>query len=115
MDMENDWLNSYLDSCAKAYPEHDGWIETSVKIHVPFEKKHFPSKFEAPEFKVGGLHHCQIIRIIRDAFQDPIVRTFNLTPFTQHWKPRDDNDNEEQIYSEAYTSAAMLEAHEDIQ
>ena len=88
---------------------------TSVKIRVPFEKKHFSSEFEAPEFEVGGLHHCQIVCIIQDAFQDPIVRTFNLTPFTQHWKPQDDNDNEEQIYSKAYTSLAMLEAHEDIQ
>jgi len=114
-DTENDRLNNYLDSCVMAYPDHDGWIETSVKIHVPFEKKHFSSEFEAPEFEVGSLHHHQIIRIIRDAFQDPIVRTFNLTPFTQHWKPWDDNDNEEQIYSEVYTSPAMLEAHEDIQ
>src|SRR5882762_4533065 len=40
--------------------------------------------------------------------------TFHLTPFTHCWKPYDDDEAIDNLYSEAYASEAMREAHEAI-
>jgi Plavaka transposase len=113
---ESHRVDQYLQDCAKSYPHADGWTNSSVKICVPCEKKHFGSETEAPKFEITGVHHRDILKIIIAAFHDSSVRHFHLTPFSEFWKPFDDDDTySEQLYSEIYTSEAMQEAHEEIQ
>ena len=115
VDAENKNLNNFLTSSSNPFPNSDGWIESSIKIHMPpCAKKTWPSEANAPQFKVHGLHHCKLINIITGLFQHEIVQTYHLTPFTQFWKPFDDEDDMEQLYSEAYASQAMQDTYDEI-
>ena len=115
VDAENKNIDNFLTNSSNPYPNSDGWIESSIKIRMPpCTKKIWPSEANAPQFEVHGLHHRRLINIITGLFQHEIVRTYHLTPFTQLWKPFEDEDDTEQLYSEAYASLAMQDAYDEV-
>jgi len=115
IDAENKNLDNFLTNSSNPYPNSDGWFESSIKISMPpCAKKIWPSEANAPQFEVHGLHHRRLINIITGLFQHEIVQTYHLTPFTQFWKPFDDEDDMEQLYSEAYASQAMQDTYNEI-
>ena len=90
-----------------------GWAEHSVKIRLPAEYAKFDKEEDAPEFSVPGVFVRSLIDIVRDAFQDPAALTFHLTPFQQFWKSSED-EPPVRLYSELYTSDAVLDEDEKI-
>ena len=90
--------------------EH-GWKCSSVRIRLPKEQQSFTSEQDAPEFEVGGIHHRDLTDIIHAAFEDDGFLTYNTTPFTQYWKV---GKRTQEVFSEAYASAEMRQAYEEI-
>jgi hypothetical protein len=90
-----------------------GWTQHSVKIHLPAEYKKFNEEKDAPEFEVHGVFTRSLVNIIQDAFQDPTALTFHMTPFQHFWLPSKDGPPV-RLYSELYSSDAMLDEHAKI-
>jgi hypothetical protein len=91
----------------------DGWIETSVKIRLPADGVQHASETSAPEFEVPGLFYRRLLEVIKSAFREASAERFHLTPFKMFFRPSP-NEPTECVYSEIYSSQAMLEAHEAI-
>jgi hypothetical protein len=96
-----------------SFSANDGWQETSVKIRVPADGVAHESLEDAPEFSVPGLFYRRPIEVIKNAFHEASAEHFHFTPFEQHYLPSPDTPPE-RIYSEIYTSPAMLEEHDRI-
>jgi hypothetical protein len=91
----------------------DGWIETSVKIRLPADGVQHASETSAPEFEVPGLFYRRLLEVIKSAFREASADRFHLTPFKMFFRPSP-NEPTERVYSEIFSSQAMLEAHEAI-
>lgn len=105
-------IQDYLKDRSNPFHVENGWRCSSVNIRLPKEKEKFASEEEAPEMEIPGVYHRSLTDIIVSVFQDSISGTFHMTPFQQQW-----NTSEERtinIYGEAYSSPAFLEAYEDI-
>ncbi|EGO30230.1 hypothetical protein SERLADRAFT_412306 [Serpula lacrymans var. lacrymans S7.9] len=61
---------------------------------------------------IGVIYHRDLTDVITSAFKDSGSLSFNMTPFTQRWDMSDGKVVD--IFSEAYTSADFLEAHEEV-
>jgi hypothetical protein len=96
-----------------SFSSSDGWQETIVKIHVPADGVTHQSLDHAPEFSVPGLFYRRPIEVIKNAFREASAKHFHFTPFEQHYRSSSDAPPE-RIYSEIYTSPAMLEEHDRI-
>ncbi|KAG1840740.1 hypothetical protein F4604DRAFT_1598686 [Suillus subluteus] len=105
-------IKEYLKDRSNPFRVENGWRSSSVKIRLPKEKVKFTSEEDAPELEITGVHHRSLTDVIRSVFEDSIMSTFHLTPFHQQWKTSDDHTIN--VYSEAYSSPAFLEAHEEI-
>jgi len=90
----------------------DGWCTTSIPIRLPCEKVKRP-EVEAPIFHVEGLHYCPITEVVKSAFEEPAAATFHPTPYKLYWQP-DKTWSPEHVFTELYTSDAMLREHEKI-
>ena len=55
--LETQRVDRFLEECAKSYPHTGDWVESSVKIRVPCEKRRFCSEAQAPEFEISGVHY----------------------------------------------------------
>ncbi|PCH36414.1 hypothetical protein WOLCODRAFT_82233, partial [Wolfiporia cocos MD-104 SS10] len=95
----------------------DGWIETSVHLHVPKEGIHHTSEDQAPMFEVHNIHYCPLLDIITAAFQGSDVDRYHWAPHRQFWHSGDSEAEYEdtRIYSELFNSNAMLEEDTKIQ
>ena len=111
---EQNLLDKFLTDCANPFRSADGWTDSSVRIHLPCEKAKWPSEDDAPTLTISGVHHRRLINVIHSVFQESIMFTFHLTPFTHCWMPYNDEQAVESLYSEAYASEAMRDAHEGI-
>jgi hypothetical protein len=95
----------------------DGWIETSVSIPVPIEKRHnMPRMTEAtaPHYEAHGLFYRRITEVVKAALKESDALQYHLAPFREFWQASPD-DPVERLYSEIYTSDVLIEAHESIQ
>jgi hypothetical protein len=105
-------IKEYLQDRSNPFRVENGWRCSSVKIRLPKEKVKFPSEEDAPELEITGVHHRSLTDVITSVFEDTIVSSFHLTPFHQQWKTADDRAIN--VYSEAFSSPAFLEAHAEI-
>jgi len=106
-------LDKYKTDENTMFPSSRGWKESSVKIHLPAERVTHSSESKAPEFEVPGVFHRSLIEIIKDTFQDAAALTYHYAPFKHFWKPFEDKPAE-RLYSELYSSDAMLEEYEKL-
>ncbi|EIW73873.1 hypothetical protein CONPUDRAFT_68217 [Coniophora puteana RWD-64-598 SS2] len=112
-DTEKQRLNRFLDTGDNAFGTDYGWKESSVEIPLPFEgRKTRRGENEAPKLTVNGVWHRNIANIVQSALEDPIFTTYNTTPFEQRWKTSDNRDI--RVFSELYSSQAVLDAYEEI-
>jgi len=91
----------------------DGWIETSVKICLPTDGVRHLSEESAPEFAVPGLFYRRPLEVIKTAFREASAEQFHLTPFETFFQASP-NEPAERVYSEMYTSPAMINEHHKI-
>ncbi|KAG2035902.1 hypothetical protein BDR03DRAFT_1012197 [Suillus americanus] len=91
----------------------DGWIETTVKIWLPADGVQHTSEMSSPEFEVPALFYCRLLDVIKSAFCEASAERFHLTPFKMFFQPSP-NEPVECVYSEIYSSPAMLEVHNAI-
>jgi hypothetical protein len=111
--MENRRLDVYLkDTPESTSQREDGWLESSVQIRLPLDKRKMPET-EAAEFEVEGVHHRDIIDVISSVYQSDVVQTFNHVPFKHYWKPSE-TAPPERLYGEFFSSDVMLGADDDI-
>jgi hypothetical protein len=96
-----------------AFSASSGWTENSVKIRLPAEYRKFDQEKDAPEFEVPGVLIRSLVNVIQDAFQGPAALTFHMTPFRHFWLPSKD-EPPVRLYSELYSSDAMLDEHDKI-
>jgi hypothetical protein len=109
---EKKLIAKYLDDHSNPFSASNGWRESSVYIRLPKEKMRWPSEEDAPELEIPGVRHRSLTKIITEVFEDGVATTFHMTPFRQMWNVSDERSIE--VFSEAYSSAAMLEAHAEI-
>jgi len=82
----------------------------NVNIKVPSGSKHV-----APQtLSIPGLYYCQIVPLIKEAFESPISLQFHLSPFKLFQK-HPTRDDSECIYSEMYDSDVFLDEHNKVQ
>jgi hypothetical protein len=92
----------------------DSWKIGSVKIRLPCTKVK-QCEEEAPEFTVGGILYRDVTEVITTELQDPdSFERIHLKPFEEWWKPSE-TDDPIRVYSDVYTSDAMLEADQKLQ
>jgi hypothetical protein len=114
---EADRIDSHHDDVSSIFSTEDGWIETSVSIPVPIEKRHnMPRMTEAtaPRFEAHGLFYRKITEVVKAALKESDALQYHLAPFREFWQASPD-DPVERLYSEIYTSDVLIEAHESIQ
>lgn len=105
-------IDAYLEKKSNPFREEYGWHHSAVKIRLPKEGTKWNAETEAPELEISGVHHRSITDIIESVFQDDVARTYNMTPYREYWKSPDGRDVE--IFSEAYSSAEMIETYQEI-
>ena len=92
----------------------DGWKVGSVKIRLPCTKVKQREE-DAPEFTVDGILYRDAAEVITKELQDPdSFERIHLKPFEEWWKPSE-SDEPVWVYSDVYTSDAMLEADRKLQ
>ncbi|KAG1798726.1 hypothetical protein EV424DRAFT_1307934, partial [Suillus variegatus] len=91
----------------------DGWIETTVKIRLPADGVQHTSEMSSPEFEVPALFYRRLLDVIKSAFREASAEHFHLSPFKMFFRPSP-NEPAERVYSEIYSSPAMLKVHEAI-
>ena len=111
--VENRRIDAYLASTpGDTFTREDGWSESSVRIRLPLDKKKMLES-EAAEFEVPGVFHRDILDVISSVYQSDTVRSFNLVPFKEFWKPSE-NATPERLYGEIFTSQAMIDSDDNI-
>ena len=104
--------NCRLDTSNKATPLEDDFQVTSITIKVPPGQ---PDGRSAPcIFSVPGLHHRNLLNVIKAAFQDPLSRKFHLTPFSLMHRSQITN-KEQRLYGELYNSDEFINEHKRVQ
>jgi len=109
---EGKLLDNFLRDKSNPFREEHGWRQSTVKIRLPKERKSWTSEADAPELEVPGVYHRSLTSIIRSTFEDDISKTFHFTPYSQYWKVSDTKTV--QVFSEAYSSPAMLDVYTKI-
>lgn len=92
----------------------DSWKTGTIKIKVPctgFKQ----SEEDAPEFEVGGMLYRDMVEVIVNELKDPdSFEDLHIKPFEEWWRPGE-TDDPIRVYSEVYTSDAMLQAERSMQ
>lgn len=89
------------------------WVETSIKIKVPFHKRTLHPGQE--EFEAGVLYHRKLVSVIREKISSPSsFPHLHLEPFELYCQP---NGTAEpvRVHGELYSSTAFIDAHRDLQ
>ncbi|KAG2335506.1 hypothetical protein BDR05DRAFT_898361, partial [Suillus weaverae] len=105
-------IAQYLEDHSNPFSARNGWKESSVYIRLPKEKVKWPSEDDAPKLEIKGVRHRSLIDIIKEVFEDGVATTFHMTPFRHMWKVSEERSIE--VYLEAYTSPAMMEAYVEV-
>lgn len=92
---------------------HDGWIETPIRIKVPFHSR--MSQPGQEDFEAGKLYHRSLVSIIREKISRPEFHPhLHLEPYELYWQPSEDSPAVK-VHGEIYSSAAFVEAHKILQ
>ena len=92
----------------------DGWKCGKVTIRVPCTG-HKQCEEDAPEFTVDGIYYRDIVEIITMELKDPdSFENIHIRPFEEWWKPTEASDPI-RVYSEVYTSDAMLQLEKGLE
>ena len=101
---EDDWEDEQVDR---------GWIETPIKIKVPFHKRTLHPGQE--EFEVGKLYHRKLVSVIQEKISRASSHPhFHLEPYTLYWQPNDIAERV-RVHGELYSSEAFIDVHRDLQ
>jgi hypothetical protein len=92
------------------YRPSDGWRLGQVMLKVPGKWKKNES---VPEIVIDKIPYRNPLDIVRSAFRDKEFFNYHLKGFTEVWKPSD-NEPEERLYSEVYSSPAYLEMEDEV-
>ena len=84
----------------------DGWIEGSIKFHLPCTRVKVKTEEEAPEFLVDPVYYHHLTQVLI-SFQKPAAKLFHYIPFKLFWKLTADFPPK-RILSEIYNSDAMI-------
>ncbi|KZV95780.1 hypothetical protein EXIGLDRAFT_463317 [Exidia glandulosa HHB12029] len=95
-----------------------GWKTSTISIDVPHgvkkKKKNAHPTAEECRFEVPNVLHRSIPDVVCDAFKQPSGKSFHYTPFREYWE-RPDTKTTENVYGQFYSSAAFIEAHDELQ
>jgi len=89
------------------------WVETSIKIKVPFHKRTLHPGQE--EFEAGVFYHRKLVSVIREKIsRSSSFPHLHLEPFELYCQP---NGTAEpvRVHGELYSSTAFIDAHHDLQ
>ncbi|SJL07030.1 uncharacterized protein ARMOST_10373 [Armillaria ostoyae] len=95
------------------FSSSDGWNETSVTIRLPQTGIENTSEESAPEFKVTGIYHWNLLDVIVSAFQSTAFLDFHLKGFKEMWNPGNDQ-LPERVYGEVYTLDIYLAMEDEV-
>jgi hypothetical protein len=104
-------LDEFLQKKQGPFRTDYGWHNSSIKIHLPKEGKRYASESDAPQMTIDGVWHHDLVDVITNAFESDTSLSFNMTPFSQRWKV---NEKDIDVFSEAYSSPEMLQAHKEV-
>ena len=105
-------LDSYKDD-TPVFSADDGWLRQSVPIRLPAEKVKNTAEDAAPIYEVEGLYYRKIVEVVKSSFRENMSVKYHIIPFKEFWKPSEE-DPIERVYSELYTSDAMISEHKKI-
>jgi hypothetical protein len=89
------------------------WIETPIKISVPFHKRTRRPGVE--QFEVGKLHHRKLVSVIIEKISHPSsFAHLHLEPYELYWQPGEAPEPV-RVHGELFSSEAFIEAHRDLQ
>ena len=89
------------------------WKSSSVTLNVPFSK--YTENSGNHPFTVEGFHYRPLVPIIREKLESSAGREyFHTLGHELHWNPGSGKERV-RVYGEMYTSAAFLQAYEDLQ
>ena len=92
----------------------DGWKCGSVKLRVPCTHRQ-QCEEDAPEFTVDGVYYWDAVEVITKELMDPdSFDNIHLKPFEEWWRPTEASEPV-RVYSEIYTSDAMLQLEKRLQ
>jgi hypothetical protein len=109
---EKKLLNDFLKDKSNPFRTEHGWHQSSVDISLPKEKVKWNSEEDAPVLTIPGVYHRSLTDIITSVFEDTVASSFHMTPFRQLWKISEERTIN--VFSEAYSSPAFVEAHAEI-
>jgi hypothetical protein len=113
--VENVCLDKYLKGDTHPFQTGEGWQESTVYVRLPVEGKSFKSEDDAHTLPICGLFHQQITDIVRTVRKSKSAETFHYTPYMMHWHPDPlDLDKHEQVYTDMYTTDAMIQAQMEV-
>jgi hypothetical protein len=94
--------------------ELDGdWIETQIRIKVPFHKRTLCPGQE--EFEAGKLYHRKLVSVIREKISRPSSHPhLHHEPYELYWQLIEAGEGV-RVHGELYSSEAFIEAHRDLQ
>ncbi|OJA15139.1 hypothetical protein AZE42_07563 [Rhizopogon vesiculosus] len=109
---EKKLLDDFLKDRSNPFRTEHGWRQSSVEIRLPKEKVKWDSEEDAPVLEIPGVYHRSITDIITSVFEDTVSSSFHMTPFRQLWKVSEERTVN--VFSEAYSSPAFVEAHAEV-
>ena len=109
-------IDAWLGGSNHALEDHlsqPGWLQTPIKITVPFHKKMLrPGR---TEYEAGVLYHRNLVSVIKEKFGCPTNRPYlHFEPYELFWRPNESSEPV-RVYGEIYTSSAFVEAHDELQ
>ncbi|KJA13356.1 hypothetical protein HYPSUDRAFT_115550, partial [Hypholoma sublateritium FD-334 SS-4] len=92
-----------------------GWKETSITLPIPFHKNMLNPGLQ--QYTFPPFCHRSIVSVLKEKMSNQRdFQQFHLEPYELRWQRKDTPDTEStRVHGELYTSAAFLEAHEEIQ
>jgi len=109
---EKKLLDDFLKDRSNPFRTEHGWRQSSVEIRLSKEKVKWDSEEDAPVLEIPGVYHRSITDIITSVFEDTVASSFHMTPFRQLWKVSEERTVN--VFSEAYSSPAFVEAHAEV-
>lgn len=92
----------------------NSWKTEVIKVRVPCVGVK-QCEEDAPEFVVNGLLYRDPVEVVVNELMDPdLFENLHIKSFEEWWKPSEGNESV-RVYSELYTSDAMLGAERDLQ
>ncbi|KAF8550589.1 hypothetical protein OG21DRAFT_1499714 [Imleria badia] len=113
-DREYRLASKYLQDDSNPFRAQHGWTCSAVTIPLIKEGVKYTSETDLtlPTLIIDNIYHRSITDIMTSVFSDHASSSFHFTPFNQYWTTADGRNI--CIYSEAYMSAEMDEAHRQI-